>query len=331
MNPKQQPPFPMELRDEMAQRTPEECRQLEHVWELLGQAAPEESGIPSTDSAWDDLQQRLHTVSQTAQPRRGADRTARRSRRRIQRSITFVASFLVLMAAGLWWWQQPVVVQVPYGMQQAVTLPDGSVVELNSGSQVTYQRGFQVLPLIAASQRTVTLEGEGFFEVEEDGRPFRVETFNSTVEVLGTSFNVKARSEPGGETQVAVATGRVRVTAQDNPAATVVLEEAGAATTVGPASASLSVTQDADLERILVWRQQGFYVVNQPLSHILSEVERRFNIQIETEAGIALTDSVNLFYGSKATAENIIHDLCLAHRCRYRQTNDGFVLLPEQP
>lgn len=331
MNHKEQPPFPAELREEMAHRTPEACREIEHVWDLLGHAAPDDVAAPATDAAWEALQQRLRTVPEAA-PRRATDRQPRRHGRLVQRILAGVTALVVVLVAGVWLWQQPLAVQVPYGAQQTVTLPDGSVAELNSGSQLTYTRGFQSLPFVQATTRTVTLHGEAFFEVARDGRPFVVETFNTKVEVLGTSFNVKARPDAsGGATQVTVATGRVRVTAQHDPAATVVLEAAGATTTVAPTTTTLAVTHTSDLERILVWRQQGFSIVNQSVGHLLAELQRRFNVQIEVEEGVVLTDSVNVFYGRAATAEKVIHDLCLAQRCRYRKTSNGFVLLPDQP
>ena len=67
------------------------------------------------------------------------------------------------------------------------TLPDGSIVWLNSASTFSYAAKF-------GKTRSVTLVGEAFFEVEKDSKPFNVETNHGTVEVQGTSFNVKAYS-----------------------------------------------------------------------------------------------------------------------------------------
>lgn len=68
----------------------------------------------------------------------------------------------------------------------AITLPDGSVVWLHAESELTYPEQFP------SSERKVQLRGEGYFEVKEDKeKPFRVETGELTVQVLGTRFDIK--------------------------------------------------------------------------------------------------------------------------------------------
>lgn len=83
--------------------------------------------------------------------------------------------------------QHPIVYQVPNGQRVHITLSDGSKVWLNSGTTLEYPAVF------CGKLRQVKLEGEAMFEVEHDARrPFRVETFASNIEVLGTKFNVMA-------------------------------------------------------------------------------------------------------------------------------------------
>ena len=162
-------------------------------------------------------------------------------------------------------------------------------------------------------------------------RPFVVETFNARVEVLGTQFDVRARQGPWeGETRVILASGQVRVSAQQNPDSTVVLAEAGQVARIGQTMAvpGASSLQQAQMDWLLAWRQQGFSVVDKPLAFILAEVERRFALSVDVEEGIALTDSLSLFYPRGATAEQIIRDICLSQHYRYRQTSSGFALFP---
>ncbi len=75
---------------------------------------------------------------------------------------------------------------VPNGERSKVVLPDGSTVQLNSGTQLKFKSVF------LSGKRKVFLDGEAFFEVTHDkSRPFVVETNNKLkVEVLGTAFNV---------------------------------------------------------------------------------------------------------------------------------------------
>ncbi len=76
-------------------------------------------------------------------------------------------------------------ITTPYGAKTNITLPDGSLVWLNSGSTLSYRTKF-------SKSRPVTLVGEAFFEVEKNDKPFIVSTNYGDVEVKGTSFNVKA-------------------------------------------------------------------------------------------------------------------------------------------
>jgi len=83
-----------------------------------------------------------------------------------------------------------------------VVLPDGSQVWLNSGSKLSYQKGF-----VNFDERAINLDGEAFFEVKPNPeKPFIIETQGTETRVLGTSFNVKSF---GGEVAVSVFTGKV--------------------------------------------------------------------------------------------------------------------------
>ena len=325
--------MPPALRDEIARGAPETRRKMEQVWHLLGRLEGDALNVPGTEEAWVDLQTRLDTPAppkpQAARaPERGP---VRRSTRRSRIGISMAAGLAVLLL-GVWLWQQPAEVVVLPGEQRIVTLPDGSTAQLNSDSRLSYRREFQTWPFVPAPHRVVTLEGEAFFAVVHDtARPFMVETFNAQVEVLGTQFDVRARQASWeDETRVVLASGRIRVTARQDPDHPVMLAEAGQIARIGPEASSpdSSQVQPVVMERLLVWRQEGFSVVDKPLAFIIAEVERRFAVSIDVEAGVVLTDSLNLFYPRGAAAEQIIHDICLAQGYRYRQTSSGYAVFP---
>ncbi|MCC9065345.1 FecR family protein [Flavobacterium piscisymbiosum] len=83
------------------------------------------------------------------------------------------------------------------------TLPDGTTVTLNKNSSLSYTRKFK------GDKRPVTLQGEAFFYVSPDKtKPFIITVNDVTVQVVGTSFNVKNKN---GKTTVDVETGIVKV------------------------------------------------------------------------------------------------------------------------
>ena len=84
-------------------------------------------------------------------------------------------------------------VQTAYGERQTLTLSDGSLVELNANSALSFERDWS-----DDEDRQVWLEGEAFFAIEKKpvtAQKMKVETNDLTVEVLGTSFNVNTRGE----------------------------------------------------------------------------------------------------------------------------------------
>ncbi|MCG8309419.1 MAG: FecR domain-containing protein [Cytophagales bacterium] len=100
---------------------------------------------------------------------------------------------------------------------EEVKLSEGSKVTVNSNSTFTYPKKFE------KDKREVELSGEAFFEVAMDPeRPFIIHTGDIRVEVLGTSFNVKAY-EHHRQIEVTVSSGKVAVYPQQNPDDRVVL------------------------------------------------------------------------------------------------------------
>lgn len=71
----------------------------------------------------------------------------------------------------------------PAGKKSIVTLSDGTKIYLNAKSEIGYTSEF------SNSIRLVSLKGEAFFEVEKENRPFLIETHQTRIQVLGTSFN----------------------------------------------------------------------------------------------------------------------------------------------
>ncbi len=93
----------------------------------------------------------------------------------------------------------------PRGQKSQISLPDGTVLWLNSESEVSYPISF------GEQKRNLKLKGEAFFEVAKDKeKPFTVLVNDIEVVALGTSFNINAFPENQSVT-VALVTGKVLV------------------------------------------------------------------------------------------------------------------------
>ena len=96
--------------------------------------------------------------------------------------------------------------RIPVGGEYHVKLSDGTIVWLNSDSELRYPVNF------VGDKREVYLKGEGFFDVKHDATsPFIVHTDHSDVTVYGTRFNVMSYSDDAVE-QVTLVDGKVGVT-----------------------------------------------------------------------------------------------------------------------
>ena len=91
------------------------------------------------------------------------------------------------------------------GSKGRFTLPDGSVVWLNSETKLTYPNQF------TGDRRFVSLEGEAYFEVAKDAKkPFVVQAGEIDVEVLGTCFDLDSYSS-GEFVETALLSGSVKI------------------------------------------------------------------------------------------------------------------------
>jgi len=334
------PPLPPDLEDRLRDEPDEARADLEAVWNVLGAAEDTPTEAADPEAAWSavvrehpELDATPGDGTETSDPAQAAPASRRRRRparqpsRGMRRAAVGLALAVFLIAGGLWLWRQPVTVTAPNGQQRTATLPGGSTVNLNSGTTLSYRRDFQDWPFVDADRRTVQLDGEAFFEVADDPRPFTVETENAQVTVTGTRFNVRAWAEDASprETEVAVVSGRVRVSAQDRSDRSVLLDEPGQVSRVAGAATSPTEPEMANVEHVLAWRNDGFAARAQPLSTVLRDLERRYDTILHLHDSVDRPRaSVSLYYPEATELETILHDLCTARDLNYRPTNRGF-------
>ncbi len=356
------PSLPDFLEERLQEESPEVRSSLGAVWGLLGGAEAPATEEADPDAEWDALTE-AHpeldvppangtasgTAPQTEQTEaapksRRRHRPARRSRRAHSwRVAVGLAVATLVLAGGLWLWRQPVTITAPPGQQRTAALPDGSTAHLNSGTTLTYRRGFQSWPFVDAARRAVELGGEAFFEVEDGDRPFRIETASAEVAVTGTRFNVRARpgtarpehadqddarsAAPAAATEVTLIEGRLEVAARTRPERRVVLSEPGARSQVAGPDATPTPPERAARKYALAWRNGGFAAQARPLTSVLQDLERRFDATLRLHDSVEETRApVSLYYPEAPDLETILHDLCTARNLNYRPTSRGFEL-----
>lgn len=200
------------------------------------------------------------------------------------------------------------------GEIHAMVLPDGSFVELNSGSTIEFGRWF-------FTGRNVKLTGEAFFDVVDSGDPFVVETFNARVHVVGTQFNVRA----WGQTTVSVVSGTVNVSSLSASRSISLIPDDHAVVH----GLDVARIDQLDNEAALAWRKGDFVFADERLDLVAAEIERRFAVRVRL-SGVGLADRrVTTNLRQPLSVETVVRDVCEALGLRYRRTSDGFELFAE--
>ncbi len=183
--------------------------------------------------------------------------------RRLWPILTAAASIVLLI--GVFWWlnRGPQLLETGNRLTLTHTFSDATSVVLNDGSSLTYEEANW------EKQRSVELIGEAIFNVQK-GRPFIVNTKVGEVEVLGTSFNVRAWHD---NLNVECYEGQVRVRYGNKD----VILTAGEA--VDGISGTLGDKQTIAHERPL-WSTGNSKFYREPINQVFKEVERQYDVKV---------------------------------------------------
>lgn len=170
--------------------------------------------------------------------------------------------------------KEPVIFQSYGDQHRKVSLSDGSVIRLNENSEIIISEDFM------KEKREIRLEGEAYFDVAHNPeKPFIINTGNSSVEVLGTSFNV--RSVTGQENvQVAVVEGKVSFSALEvgNPERSSVILSKGQFGYLDVKENSIVVDEMA-IDNYLAWKSGRFVFDELTLNQVCKQLIRLYNIE----------------------------------------------------
>lgn len=161
---------------------------------------------------------------------------------------------------------------------ESVTLPDGSLVSLNSNTHLSYPKKF------GNKTREVTIEGEAFFEVKPNKeKPFIIHAGTAQVKVLGTSFNVRAY--PGArEMEVIVRTGKVQVLTQKTATkqnAELILTPGDKGTLVHQSHALVKSTNENP--NYIAWKTHELVFRATSLNEVIDNLENVYKVNIQLQ------------------------------------------------
>lgn len=157
-------------------------------------------------------------------------------------------------------------IRTPRGGQYQVELPDGTRVWLNAASSITF-------PTFFNKERLVKLSGEAYIEVAQDkSKIFKVEANGTTIQVLGTIFNVNSYpDEPA--TFTTLIEGGIKVGKNGQ---SIILRPGEQAV----ATDSIALNKSIKLNQVLAWKNGLFNFQDKKLDEVMRQLARWYDLDI---------------------------------------------------
>ncbi len=167
-------------------------------------------------------------------------------------------------------------IKAPAWTRAQFSLPDGTTGWLNSNSSVKYKGNFN-------ADRNVTLTGEAFFDVYKDKkRPFKVNTNEVIITVLGTRFNV-ASYENEKNIEVVLEEGKLICTDKNMDKSYIMKPND---LIVYDKTLKGFSTKEVEPQKYVSWTEGKLVFRNDQLDVIARRLERWYNVEVEINGNI---------------------------------------------
>ncbi|WP_085535871.1 FecR family protein [Massilibacteroides vaginae] len=176
--------------------------------------------------------------------------------------------------------QSLVEVKSAFGVVSKITLPDSSIVYLNSGSSLLYPIKFQ------DDSRSVFLSGEAYFIVKSDpANQFKVKISDDlTVSAYGTAFNVNAYKEQGW-VSTALTSGNVSINKQLGTSSSVNIIRPGELAVIDKNTKEINIST-VNLYSVTAWKDGKIVFRRAKMPEIIYRLSKHFNVEIELRDNI---------------------------------------------
>ena len=200
------------------------------------------------------------------------------------------------------------------GSKSEITLPDGTKVQLNGATTITYD-------VDNSRQRLVRLSGEAFFDVAKNPDcPFRVIANDLQIEVLGTSFNVNTYKKDIIETSLL--TGRIKISGGLLPQEYILTP--GEKATYSSTDKVLKITK-ADVHVDTGWCDDYLIFDSEPLTDVIEKIERWYGVEIELRCPQIGQDRLSGSFRHESI-QNVIRSLSLQYGFKYEIHKDKITI-----
>jgi transmembrane sensor len=213
----------------------------------------------------------------------------RRPRGPLVRVLVGLAASAVLLVGGTLLWRAmgpgsrlvaSTTIATATAERDSILLGDGTLVVLGPESELS------IPPDYNATERTLTLRGEAFFDVKhDDSRPFTVRAGDALVRDIGTRFVV--RSHRPDTVKVIVTQGAVSLKRASASADTGVLLHEGDVASLASGTAMPDVRRGGATDADVAWTRGALVFSDTPMTEVRDAVRRWYGIRLEIDPALA--------------------------------------------
>jgi transmembrane sensor len=197
--------------------------------------------------------------------------------------LRVAAVFLLFMGIGLTIYyrgnNETSKIATEYGSIKKITLPDSSTIVLNGNSNISFRKHWKHTEL-----REIWLEGEGFFNVQHldkdnkitEHERFLVHVKDVTVEVLGTSFDIRSRRN---KTEIVLKSGKIKLAFKDKGKRDIIMKpfDIVSIDADNPGHIGVSTTQP---EQYTSWIHKKLLLNNSSFEEVIQYIEDNYGRKI---------------------------------------------------
>lgn len=216
--------------------------------------------------------------------------------------------------------QEPKMHIVESGLKEntKVTLPDGTMVWLNSASRIMYSDSF------SKDNRQVDLYGEAYFDVTKDERhPFTVRMGSSSITVKGTRFDVCAYEK---ESRVYAALLEGSIVFNTDCATMDIIP--GEVVTFSKEDKSITKAP-ADVESWTSWMKGSINLCSVTYKDLFTRLSTVYGKEILFEPNKHSDKTINVVLNSSESLENVLDALCVLAPLEWTGSTDGAITVCE--
>ncbi len=209
----------------------------------------------------------------------------------------------------------------PRGGSYNLKLADGSEVWLNAGSKLKFPVAF------IDSTRQVFLEGEAYFKVAHNGKPFVVNSGNLDVRVLGTSFNISAYADDK-EIKTTLVEGKVQIdyANSDNTTNVSRILTPNKQAVISKSDTDIEITE-VNTSQYTSWMLGKIEFENEPLNEVMKRLARWYDFKYEFKNNKAQEFHFSARIDNTESISNILEMLEMTTDVKFEVRNNTIVIL----